>query len=197
MASIKMPQMNEDCEVAEIAKGIKQAIHSGCRMLAIREHSRQQIRLKLIKKGFGQEVIKPCIDYLIDENWLSETRFCNVFIRSRASKGQGLVRIESELVKQNIHQSTIDQQLDIEGIDWQQICERVLVKKIRQSSDLSGSTIPDLDNISNDLNQKKLVVKSNKQKAKLENFLRYRGFSAEEIRIAIKKYVSIEHREFK
>ena len=86
----------------------------------------------------------------------------------------------------------LKQQLDIEDIDWQQICEGVLVKKIRQSSDLSGSTIPDLDNTSNDLNQMKLVVKTNKQKVKLENFLRYRGFSTEEIRIAIRKHVSTD-----
>lgn len=189
--------MNDYCEVTEIAQEIKEAIHSGCRMLAIREHSRQQIRLKLIKKGFKKEAVNHCIDYLIDENWLSETRFCNSFIRSKASKGQGLIRIESELLHLGISQSMIEQQLELEDISWQQVCEGVLLKKIRQSLDLFKTSISELVNFPVDLNQTKLVAKTNKQKAKLENFLRFRGFSTEEIRIAIKKYVSSEHQEFK
>ncbi len=184
--------MNNDCTVAEIAQEIKCAIHSACRMLAIREHSRQQMRLKLIKKGFGDEAINHCIEHLIDENWLSEIRFCNSFIRSKVSKGQGLTRIESELLRLNIHQTVIEQQLDIEDIDWQQNCDQVLVKKIRQLSGLFGTMISVPVNFSDDSNQNKLIVKTSKQKTKLENFLRYRGFSTEEIRIAIKKYVSTD-----
>jgi len=189
--------MNDDCEVTDIAQEIKDAIHSGCRMLAIREHSRQQIRLKLIKKGFKKEAINRSIEYLIDENWLSETRFCNSFIRSKASKGQGLIRIESELLNLGICQSMIEQQLELEYISWQQICERVLLKKIRLSSNLFGTTLLELVHSSDGKNQTKLVTKSKKQKAKLENFLRYRGFSTEEIKIATKKYISNEHQEFK
>ncbi len=94
--------MNDNCEVAFDADEFKKAISSGCRMLAIREHSEKQIRLKLLKKGLGLQAVNHCLDYLNNENWLSETRFCNAFIRSKAAKGQGLIRIELELLQQNI-----------------------------------------------------------------------------------------------
>ena len=125
--------MKEECDVAESAEKVKKAISSGCRMLAIREHSERQIRIKLIKKGFEREAINHCVDYLHNENWLSETRFCNGFIRARTGKGQGLNRIESELQGQNIDQTIIDRQLELEDIDWQQVCESALLKKMRPS----------------------------------------------------------------
>jgi len=188
--------MNDDCVATETTNEVKKAISSGCRMLAIREHSEQQIRIKLIKKGFAREVVNRCIDYLYNENWLSESRFCNEFIRSRASNGQGLVRIEFELKGMNIDQELIDQQLELENIDWQQVCESTLLKKIRQSGDLLDPSIIDSKDKSEDLSQVNSIVKTSKQKIKLENFLRYRGFSVEEIKIAIKRHLSIERQEF-
>lgn len=188
--------MKYDCDVAETCKKVKKAISSGCRMLAIREHSEQQIRIKLIKKGFERETINQCVDYLYNQNWLSETRFCNGFIRSRAEKGQGLIRIESELQAQNIQRTTIDQQLELEDIDWQQACERALLKKVRPLLDCFDETVLDINNGYDGLVRTKSIVMTGKNKIKLENFLRYRGFSLEEIKIATNKYLSIEHQEF-
>ncbi len=163
------------------ASEVKKAIESGCRMLAIREHSEKQIRLKLAQKGFDLQAIKSTVDYLMTENWLSETRFCNAYIRSKASKGQGLVRIRAELQHQEIQQVVIDQELKEEDIDWQGVCEDVLIKKLKSTL---GSRF-ELKQIDEpfEINKKKV-----KQKLKLENFLRYRGFSGEEIKIAMKKH---------
>ena len=103
--------MNDNCYAPVVAYEVQKAINSGCRMLVVREHSEKQIRLKLIQKGFGLESVDRCVDYLVSENWLSESRFCNAFIRSKAGKGQGLVRIEFELQQQGIQQSIIELQL--------------------------------------------------------------------------------------
>ena len=125
---------------SDIIVELQKTIASGCRMLAIREHSENQIRTKLLKKGFSKSAVNRCIDYLLEHDWLSESRFCNVFIRSKANKGQGLQRIVAELKLQQISQSTIKQELATEKIDWQSICDRTFLKKISifSSNDRNG-----------------------------------------------------------
>jgi len=155
----------------EHAEAIKKAISSACRMLAIREHSKKQIAEKLAKKGFASETIQTALVYLIDENWLSESRFCSSFIRSKSAKGHGLMRIETELRQQNISQDCIGQTLLEDPVDWQNVCEQALLKKIRAYS----------------MTDKKLIKQDFNRRVKLEKFLRYRGFSAEEIKTAVNR----------
>jgi len=177
--------MVEDENSSDASVELQKAIASGCRMLAIREHSKKQIRAKLLKKGFSKTLINLCIDYLIEHDWLSESRFCNAFIRSRVNKGQGLQRVVAELSQQQIAQSTIKQQLAIEEIDWQSVCETALLKKI------SVFSVDDKKNLEG--KSQYLVSVDMKEFKKLESFLRYRGFSNEEIRFTTKQYLSIEH----
>ena len=145
-------------------------------MLSIREHSQKQMSQKLTNKGFEPSVIASCIDYLVENDWLSDERFCNSFIRSKADKGQGLKKIRSELVLQGIEHQTIYQQLQEENIDWQNVCIKALKKKL---GIFSCDDIP-----------KHITFR---QKIKLENFLRFRGFSAEEIKVAIRQNTKLEN----
>lgn len=178
--------MNDRYVTVKVVNDVQKAISSGCRMLAIREHSEKQIRTKLIKKGYSQEAVNASVTYLIDENWLSESRFCNAFIRSRASKGQGLVRINFELQQQGILQSLINAQLGLEDIDWQQVCEDTLLKKLcSNSKKISAGRIG--------FTEPKPIPLNNNERAKLESFLRYRGFSSEQIKRAVKRNLIIEH----
>jgi len=177
--------MTEDVNSSETSEELQKAIASGCRMLAIREHSEKQIRTKLQKKGFSKPIINLCVEYLLEHDWLSESRFCNAFIRSRANKGQGLQRIVAELSQQQIAQSIITQELTIEDIDWQSICETTLLKKL--------SVFPPSDKEGSDRTKQYLTSVTIKKLKKLENFLRYRGFSNEEIKFATKQYLSIKY----
>jgi len=165
----------------------QQALSSACRMLAIREHSERQLRQKLLQKGFSCEVLDPCINYLIEENWLCEKRFCRLYIRSKAAKGQGKLRIVNELQKQGIDQLTVNQGLDEELIDWQAICDQTLEKKLR----LTFNFQPDLESSALDQSRHPALVESLplKERIKLERFLRYRGFSEQQIKLSINTYL--------
>ena len=55
-------------------------------LLALREHTEVELRNKLIAKGFLQKEIDEAIKKLLDENLLSDSRFCQVYIRSRLKK---------------------------------------------------------------------------------------------------------------
>lgn len=51
--------------------------------LARREHSRKQLEIKLIQKGYQAEVIALVLDELEAENALNERRFAEAFVASR------------------------------------------------------------------------------------------------------------------
>jgi regulatory protein len=158
---------------------LNKAIASSCRMLALREHCEKQLRLKLQKKAFEKTVISACIHFLQEENWLSEERFCNAFIRSRAEKGHGLQRIQYELAQQDINTDIIQRQLDAEDIDWQFVCDRVLHKKI--STNGFGIQKNAIGQESRKQQRHQFLAKDRKR---IESFLAYRGFSFDEIKKA-------------
>ena len=55
-------------------------------LLALREHSVEEMKQKLLSKGYNKSEIEEAIKKLKDENFLSDSRFCQVYIRSRLKK---------------------------------------------------------------------------------------------------------------
>ncbi len=51
--------------------------------LARREHSKKELELKLLKKGFSKGLIEPQLDKLEEANLLSDLRYAQSFIESR------------------------------------------------------------------------------------------------------------------
>ena len=67
------------------------------RLLTRREHSSQEIKQKLVYKGFDSALIENLIKELRQENLLSDERFAESYVRSRISRGYGPSRIRQEL----------------------------------------------------------------------------------------------------
>lgn len=74
------------------------------KLLARREHSRQELRLKLMQRKLAPEVIDPVLDDYEKEGWLDDARFADVYARQRMDLGYGLLRIESELQQRGVFQ---------------------------------------------------------------------------------------------
>ena len=55
-------------------------------LLSMREHTEKELRNKLIQKGFSGKDIEETVERLLKENYLSEERFVECFIRSRMRK---------------------------------------------------------------------------------------------------------------
>ena len=71
--------------------------------LAAREHSRYQLRLKLIKKAHSEEASAKALDFLEREGWLSDRRFAEEWLRSRGAKHyEGRTRLLKELQSRGI-----------------------------------------------------------------------------------------------
>jgi len=138
-------------------------MNSAIYSLAMREHSRQEIYKKISRKEFSEGVdINLLLDELEENNYLNEQRFTESFIRSRAQRGQGLLKISNELRQRGINSELINQGLSELDIDWYELASEQRMKKF-------GENIPE----------------DYKEKARQMRFLSGRGFDSEIIRSII------------
>jgi len=66
----------------------QEAYKSAVRMLGIREHNEQELRLKLSSKQYDEIIIDDVIEKLKHYDYLSETRYAETFLRYRLKKGE-------------------------------------------------------------------------------------------------------------
>ena len=131
-------------------------------LLARREHSVRELERKLVRKGIPKEIADQVISGLSGKGMVSDDRFAQSFVRQRATRGHGPVRIKAELAERGLDAQTIERQLAAADIDWEAMARTVRQRKY--GSSLPG-TFP--------------------ERAKQGRFLQYRGFTADQIRCAL------------
>lgn len=87
-------------------------------LLARREHGRAELARKLRQRGAAGEMIDAELERLAEEGLLSDQRFLECFIRSRANAGYGPLRIRDELGQRGLPRSAVERALADSGIDW-------------------------------------------------------------------------------
>lgn len=87
-------------------------------LLARREHGRVELSRKLLRRGAPQALIEAALERLAEEGLLSEVRYLESFVASRARAGYGPQRIREELTQRGLARGDIDQALRESGIDW-------------------------------------------------------------------------------
>lgn len=70
---------------------------SALRILNYRFNSEAELRRKLRAKKFEKDEIDATIARLLEEKWLDDERFAGAFVRTRANKRVGRLRIRREL----------------------------------------------------------------------------------------------------
>src|ERR1700712_2233975 len=86
----------EDSDPPDPAKARSAARTTAIGLLARREHAQSEIKRKLRDRGYDNELTLAVIDDLTRQRLLSDERFAAMFIRSRAERGQGPVRLRAE-----------------------------------------------------------------------------------------------------
>lgn len=132
-------------------------------MLARREHAQGELTRKL-EKRFGSTddvigIIREEVVRLEAEGLQSDSRLAEAFIRARVGRGQGPVRIRSELRSRGVPDDVIEQALAECEVDWFDLAARVSEKRF-------GEALP----------------ADAKERAKRARFLQQRGFSFDHIR---------------
>lgn len=131
-------------------------------LLARREHSRTELTRKLLSRGYGDAVVASALAQLEQEGALADERFTASFIRTRAAKGKGPVRIRAELAQRGIDK--VDARATLAGseIDW--AAEAAAVRRKRFGPELPSDR---------------------KERARQARFLQYRGFEQRHIDAAL------------
>lgn len=76
-------------------------------LLARREHSRLELRQKLLQRGFPVEPVGLVLEQLVAERLLDEGRYAELYACSRADKGYGPLRIHRELRERGVPQEIV------------------------------------------------------------------------------------------
>ena len=99
------------------------------RLLVRREHSIEELRRKLTRKGYPPEFIEPVIQKLAGKRLVSDERFTTSFVHHHAKRGQGPVRIRAALRQQGIADAQIPEALRSAEVDWAQLARDVRRRK--------------------------------------------------------------------
>lgn len=87
-------------------------------LLARREHSRLELRQKLLQRGYPPAQIDPALDQLIEERLLDEGRYAELYACGRADKGYGPLRIARELRERGVPDDLVTATLAALADDW-------------------------------------------------------------------------------
>ena len=130
-------------------------------MLARREHAPAELATKLAKRDHDRDTIATVLDELVDDGLLSECRYADAMVASRASRGIGPVRIRADLVAVKVSDFEIERALEDAEVDWHALAEAVRRKRF-------GDEMPD----------------DFPAKAKQMKFLQRRGFDGDALQAA-------------
>jgi regulatory protein len=133
-------------------------------LLSAREHSREELRRKLLARDGEQ--LDGLLDRLERRGYLSDERFAREYIDGRRRRGFGPVRIRAELRERGVSEAVIAGLLDESDAEWEAALR--------------------------DAYQRKFGVDSSKDLralARRTRFLEYRGFSPEQVR----RFLRLDH----
>jgi len=133
------------------------------RLLARREHSRLELKRKLSQRRFDATLIDAVIDKLESERLQSDERFAESFVRTRAERGQGPLRIRAELSQRGVEDAEAEAALEGCECDW--AASAVVIRRQR-----FGAELPE----------------TYEERARQARFLQQRGFAMDHIRAALK-----------
>lgn len=86
--------------------------------LAMREHSRFELRRKLARHFHDEALVGAVLDDLEIRNLLSDQRFAESYVDQRSRKGFGPLRIRAELSERGVDNGLIAELLDERALEW-------------------------------------------------------------------------------
>lgn len=87
-------------------------------MLARREYSRRELRIKLSRLGYADGDMEEAIGRLGEQHYQDDGRFAEMLLRSRIAQGYGPLRLRAELKSHGFADTRIREWLDAVDVDW-------------------------------------------------------------------------------
>ena len=98
-------------------------------ILTPREHSAQELRLKLVKRHIERDKIEAIIAYLIELDYLCDERFAEAYVAERTRKGDGPLKIRANLHKRGVGRHLIERFVTSDDEFWVEHAHEVLSKR--------------------------------------------------------------------
>lgn len=132
------------------------------RLLGRREHSARELSGKLRQGGVEPELTAELVESLTGDGWQSDPRFAASRIQNRIAQGYGPVRISAELRVAGLPDAMIREAMESADCDWTALAVETQARKFGGLP----STVA--------------------EKQKQYRTLAQRGFTGEQIRVALK-----------
>lgn len=129
-------------------------LQKGLNLLALREHSKAELKRKLQLRGGDAATVDELVDRLATQGLQSDARFMESYIHSRVNQGFGPLRIAQELRNKGVAEVEIRASLPNDDDTWQAHLQAVWQKKYHGE-----------------------LPKNQKEKARQLRFLHSRGFA--------------------
>ena len=129
--------------------------------LSRRDHTAEELRRKLLDKGYDSAVVASLIESLCTEKLLDDLRYVENFVAYHAARGHGPMRVRADLRKAGVQGAQVESSLAAYP-GWLEQLRRAREKKF-------GSSVP-----SNYADRQRQA-----------RFLGYRGFTGAQIRTAL------------
>ena len=154
-----MPRVMSNNDLESIKNSIS-------RYLSMREHSKQELVDKLLKKDYEKDLIMQCVEEFSEKDLQSDYRYAESFARAKFNDHKGEIFIRSNKKKKGITTSLIDKiMLNYDYEDWLNQAILALEKKVFKTN-----------------------LDQSDQKRKQNAFLNNRSFTFKVIDKAINKY---------
>lgn len=128
---ILTPSLFQQIKQAEHYHAVKE---SSLRYLGRRDHTSFEIKQKLKKKGYEDNVIDQALEELTDRGFLNDKNFTIKFITEKSELNRwGRKKIEFNLYKKGVHPKIIQEALNsyFDNLSQDQICLDLVIKRKR------------------------------------------------------------------
>lgn len=105
------------------------AYDRGLGLLARREYSRRELRVRLLRDGGDEAGADEALTRLGQQGYQSDERFAEMILRARIAQGYGPARTRAELRSHGLDEAAIRGLLDEAGADWNALAAAQLRKK--------------------------------------------------------------------
>jgi regulatory protein len=130
-------------------------------LLARRDFCSSELAARLSSQGFDRQVVGSAVEELRNRHYLDDARYARQFVTLHAERGHGPVRIRHDMAALGLNEEQIDSAL-AERTDWATRAQTLRARRF-------GAEPPD----------------DWAEKARQARFLKYRGFSSDDIRSAL------------
>lgn len=99
-------------------------------LLARREHGVEELRVKLLQRGYALADIERVIEEFCAADWLNDARFAEIYVRAHQNKGIGPKKVSWKLNNIGVPKEIIISSIQNAELDWFGIAKQVAEKKI-------------------------------------------------------------------